>query len=120
MQTNLSYPKSTTLTKTGNSDSNKYSGLPPSLASKLAALNANKEKEKKKELIVNDDEVEDISQKYNNSATIKGSQFSSAEKNTPIADEIYSRFKIGGGSETKNPTVNKETDLKEKGKNEAL
>ena len=120
-------PKSGGLPSTMNSikssdNSIKSSGLPPALAAKLAALNkkdnANpnatvmnpSNNPKKESLIYNDDEIEDISKKYNKGGAI-------LEKQKSENTEVYSRFKMSPSQQTNN---NNQNDNKDKIKNDAL
>lgn len=102
----------------------KSSGLPPALAAKLAALNkkdvnpnsatinTNSSSNQKKEVLAyNDDEIEDISNKYNNKG--KGA----LEKQKSESTEVYSRFKIPSQPNNNNFNPNENND---KSKNDAL
>ena len=118
-------PSSLNSTKINDSNS-KSTGLPPALASKLATLNANLNNKsnnpsasssaQKKEsfLYCNEDEIEDISNKY--TSPNKGAI--TLEKPRSENSEVYSRFKLGSPSVPVNN--NNQSDSKDKGKNEAL
>ena len=102
----------------------KSSGLPPALAAKLAALNkkdvnpnsasmnTNFSSNQKKEILAyNDDEIEDISNKYNNKGKVV------LEKQKSESTEVYSRFKIPSQPNNNNSNPNENND---KSKNDAL
>jgi len=114
---------SSNLNSTKKNDSNsKSSGLPPSLASKLATLNAknnkppvtNSAQKKENFLYCNEDEIEDISNKY----TCPNKGVIVLEKKKSENSEVYSRFKLGSPSMLVNN--NNQGDSIDKGKNEAL